>query len=212
MPLKKLWNSIVGNTSASEQQPARATGEQKPSQSRKRATTNPSRAAKPSKPTRSLMDMMGRGSHASICRLVKRSGATSVLEIGVGNGERAIAVAQSLLEINPDETVRYAAIDGFEMAGGCISLKDFNRTLREQNVHPTLVPMDICSGLARVSSTLGIMDLVLIAEPSEQIDLPAVKLMLRRLTSDKSVVYMLQDEQWEKVDLHNAARNRSRAA
>ena len=105
------------------------------------------------------MDMMTRGSHASICRLVKRSGATSVLEIGVGDGKRALAVTKALADANQETTVRYAAIDMFEMADGPITLRDFNQLLRTQGVQATLVPMEITPGIARVSSTIGVVDL-----------------------------------------------------
>ena len=211
MPLKRLFNSILGIPShPSPPKEERNRGAAK-------TTVEPEsrrslKAAKPTTPARNLMDMMSRGSQASICRLVKRSGAASVLEIGVGNGERAIAVAQSLIETNPETSVRYAAIDMFEMAGGSLTLKDFNRKLREQNVQPSLVPMDVVAGLARVSSTLGMMDLVLIAEPKEPIEIETVKVILRRLAHENTAIYQLEEEKWHKIDLYGAGSSIRRAA
>ncbi|NNE00765.1 MAG: hypothetical protein HKN47_25900 [Pirellulaceae bacterium] len=153
------------------------------------------------------MDRLGRGTQGAICRLVKRSGATSVLEIGVGDGERALAITKMLIASHPETAVRYCAIDMFEMADGPITLKEFNRQLRGQSVRPTLIPMDLTAGLSRVSSTIGFVDLVLIAEPNEPIDLKSIRSALERVTTPKSTVYQLVDEKWNQVDLkHNDAK------
>ena len=213
MPLRKLWNSICGTPSYSVHSPKESKAVDKPrTNDDLPAAKKNSKQAKPTQPKSSLLDVFSRGSEAAICRLVKRSGAKSVLEIGVGDGKRAISVATSLLESNPDETVRYAAIDVFEMGGGQITLREFNQQLREHNVQPTLIPMPVLPGLARVSSTLGFIDLVLIAEPTESIASETLKAALRRLTSQDSAVYQLVDEKWTKINVHDVVDMTSRAA
>jgi len=211
MPLKKLWNSIRG---ASDSEPRKTNQRTSTDASESEAIKPKSkrRLAKPTKPKLSLLDRVGSGAEASICRLVKRSGATSVLEIGIGDGKRALSVARSLVEANPDKKVTYAAIDMFEMGDGPITLRDFNQQLREQNVKPTLVPMGVIPGLARVSSTVGMIDLILIAEPTEQIEMTTLSMQLKRLTTSKSAVYQLADEKWTKLDLHGNAGAKSKAA
>ena len=167
--------------------------------------------AKPTKPTRNLLDMMSRGSHASICRLVKRSGATSILEIGVGDGKRALSVTKALIESNPGTIVRYAAIDMFEMADGPITLKDFNLQLRNQGVQATLVPMEITPGIARVSSTIGVVDLVLIGDNQEDVELTTTTSALKRVSSANTSVFRLVSEKWERLDPENQLNNRRAA-
>lgn len=77
---------------------------------------------------------------------------------------------------------------------------------------PTLVPMSVIPGLARVSSTVGMIDLVLIAEPAEQIEMTTLSMQLKRLTTNKSAVYQLADEKWTKLDLHGNMGAKSKAA
>ena len=240
MPLLKLWNSICGNTkltSADLPPSARTHSSQAqsgPTQSRQNTSRTKSKnvptdggerksrsrhrdqgetriLAKPTKPTRNLLDMMSRGSHASICRLVKRSGATSILEIGVGDGKRALSVTKALIESNPGTIVRYAAIDMFEMADGPITLKDFNLQLRNQGVQATLVPMEITPGIARVSSTIGVVDLVLIGDNQEDVELTTMTSALKRVSSANTSVFRLVSEKWERLDPENQLNNRRAA-
>ena len=205
MSFKNLWNSLCGKStpSTSKDGDARKSGTR--SRRRRSEQSDTRKLAVPTKPKLGLKDLVGGGAQASICRLVKRSGATSVLEIGIGDGSRALAVAKSLVEANPDENVRYAAIDMFEMGDGPVTLKEFNQQLRAQNVKPSLVPLPLEAGLARVSSTLGIMDLVLIAEPAEDVDLQQLEAALKRLTTTSSSVFHLVDQKWTKIDLHGVS-------
>ncbi|MGB7344699.1 MAG: hypothetical protein WBD20_10820 [Pirellulaceae bacterium] len=198
MPLRKLWNTIRGNT-VSKPVATTTASAQTPSQAQRPAAVE---SKAPTKPKLSLLDRFSGGPHAVICRLIKGSGASTVLEIGVGNGERALAMTATLVDANPGKTVRYVAIDMFEMADGPITLKDFHKQLRGQNVQPTLVPMDVRGGLNRVSSTIGVVDLVLIAEPNQAIDLAEIKSVLRKVASEGTSVYQLTDDQWEKVELY----------
>lgn len=186
-------------------------GGERKSRSRHRDQGETRILAKPTKPTRNLLDMMSRGSHASICRLVKRSGATSILEIGVGDGKRALSVTKALIESNPGTIVRYAAIDMFEMADGPITLKDFNLQLRNQGVQATLVPMEITPGIARVSSTIGVVDLVLIGDNQEDVELTTMTSALKRVSSANTSVFRLVSEKWERLDPENQLNNRRAA-
>ena len=203
MSFKNLWNSLCGKSTPST--PKGGDARKNGSRRRRSEQSDTRKLAKPTKPKLGLKDLVGGGAQASICRLVKRSGATSVLEIGIGDGSRALAVAKSLVKANPDENVRYAAIDMFEMGDGPVTLKDFNQQLRAQNVKPSLVPLPLEAGLARVSSTLGIIDLVLIAEPAEEVDLQRLEASLKRLTTPSSAVFRLVDQKWTKIDLHGVS-------
>jgi hypothetical protein len=206
MPLLKLWNTIRGNSPA---KPAEGTA----GQSAKSSSGAKLAAAKaaPETPTLSLLDRFGGGPHAAICKLVRKSGATTVLEIGVGNGERALAMTAALADAQSGDTsgrsVRYIAIDMFEMADGPITLKDFHKRVRGQGVQPTLVPMDVCGGLNRVSSTIGAVDMIFLAEPNEQIELPQINSLLRKISADHTLIYQLQGDQWQKLDLDRDAND-----
>ena len=102
MPLLKLWNTIRGK---SPENPVADTAAKKLSH----ATGGKSPRAKaakasPEKPKLSLLDRFSGGPHAAICRLVRKSGAKTVLEIGVGDGERALAMTAALMDSSTNET------------------------------------------------------------------------------------------------------------
>jgi hypothetical protein len=206
MPLLKLWNTIRGNSPAKR---AKDTAGQtaKSSSSPKLAAAQ----AAPEKPTLSLLDRFGGGPHAAICKLVRTSGAMTVLEIGVGDGERALAMTAALANAQSGDdsgrSVRYIAIDMFEMANGPVTLKDFHKRIRGQGVQPTLVPMDVCGGLNRVSSTIGAVDMVFLAEPNEQIEMLQVRPLLRKISADHTLIYELQGDQWQKLNLDRDAND-----
>ena len=222
MSLLNLWKTIRGNTAQSDtaqtsQAKAKTARTRKPARAGKATQADEAqpgpmpiekrKQAKPTKPKKGVFGLGG--SQGAICRLVKRSGAVSVLEIGVGDGARALAVTRSLVEANPNETVCYAAIDRFEMADGPITLKEFHQQLRAQSVKPTLIPMDTVAGLARVSSTIGIVDLVLIAEPNDEVNLTTLAPALARITNENSSVYELANDKWRKVDVHQSVQRRA---
>ena len=134
-----------------------------------------------------------------------------LLEIGVGDGKRALSVTKALIESNPGTIVRYAAIDMFEMADGPITLKDFNLQLRNQGVQATVVPMEITPGIARVSSTIGVVDLVLIGDNQEDVEMTTMISALKRVSSANTSVFRLVSEKWERLDPENQLNKRHAA-
>ncbi len=155
MPLLKLWNRLFGNSQSTKSaKPNRGTGNgtgtsdgatrklAKPTTPKQAASTsneNPARlipAAAPAK--RSVLDLVSGGPHASLCRMIKKSGAASVLEVGVGDGTRAIAVLSTLAKSQPDREIKYFAIDLFEMGDGVLTLKTFHQQIRSIDVKPNL--------------------------------------------------------------------------
>ncbi len=175
MPLLKLWNSLRGRSATSEE---------------KSTESNPT---PPSPKKRSLLGL-GRGPHAALCKQVRNLDVDSVLEISVGDGTRAIALMKALASKN--DQVRYVAIDEFESGEGTTSLKTFHHSLRCQNIPAQLFPGQIASGLHRVATTIGAVDLVLIAAESERWNDPVVLSMLRRVVHSESTVLYLDGEQW----------------
>ncbi|QDT13754.1 hypothetical protein [Planctomycetes bacterium K23_9] len=218
MPLIKLWNTIRGKSadSAGVANPKQATKKKLNSGTASRDPQVPVPSKPAAKPKLSLLDRFGGGPHAATCRLVRSSGATSILEIGVGDGERALAMTAALVEANGGNPVRYVAIDMFEMADGPITLKDFHKQIRAQNVQPTLVPMSVSAGLNRVSSTVGVVDLILIADPvagpAESVALLDISKALKKVASENTSIYQLTDEQWVQIDLDAVTDKATRPA
>ena len=209
MPLLKIWNSLLGRSKNEPQLPsgqkATASGEKSGASS---AGNTPATAKKNTKKSgRGILGLGSRGPHAALCKQLRGLKVGTVLDISVGDGTRSMAVLSTLARENP--AIRYAAIDQFEMSGGPVTLKEFHQSLRAANVRPQIFPDSIERGLVRVSSTIGAIDLVLIAAEPETWQTPAVLALLPRILHPESLVLCQTDEMWGKYE---AAKPAARAA
>ena len=228
MPLRKLWNALRGHHPSAGQLPkdsgTRETGHRVSRERDATASTKQTMAApdvakpthaKPSaKKSRRILGL-SRSPHTSLCRLVKQSNAKSVLEIGVSDGTRAIAVVQTLSKADPKHPIRYAAIDQFELAGGEVSLLQFHRELRKNDIRPQIFPSDIESGLTRVAYTLGAVDLILMSESAaadKSVSENDWHRLLQRVTHQESVVLRQSGDQWNEIKTHCPSRAIGRRA
>ncbi len=195
MPLLKIWNALLGR-SHSPVKPDDQPLAERPS------------AAKPKPTGRGILGIGGRGPHAALCKLLRSVDARTVLEISVGDGTRAVAVLHALAA--GTENIRYAAIDQFEMSGGPITLKQYHRSLRAENIRAQLFPDTIERGLVQVGSTIGAIDLVLIGTEPNVWQTPTVQALLPRITHSQSVVLYRDGETWNRYQ--PTASNLRRAA
>jgi hypothetical protein len=193
MPLLKLWNSIRGRST--KQQVAEEHPAAEPQ-------------AAPEAARRSGFSIFGGGPHAGLCKLVKSVPASTVLEISVDDGSRAIAVMQTMAKTQ--HAVRYFAIDQFEMADGGITLKQFHQTLRAENIRPKLFPGSMDRGLLRVAHTIGAVDLVLIAVPRQVWQSEQVLHLLSRVSHAGTVILYRDGETWNRSQ--SVVSNLQRAA
>ncbi|MFM8570168.1 MAG: hypothetical protein ACKOAU_01090 [Pirellula sp.] len=94
---------------------------------------------------------------------------SSILEIGMGSGERITRLLDLNASVHGTSTIRYTAIDPFESrslsgnsAQPVLSLKTAHRLLSERGVKAHLVPGEPANSLARVAHSVLPSDLVLI--------------------------------------------------
>ena len=186
MPLLKLWNAIRGRSTKT--QPVDQGPASEPQVTTQTKTSNRG----------NRLAIFGSGPHAGLCKLVKSVSASSILEISVDDGSRAVAVLETIKKNN--KNIRYLAIDQFEMAGGPVTLKQFHQTLRAKEFRPQLIPETMERGLARVSHTIGTVDLVLIAAPLETWQTPQFLQLLSRVTHQGTMVlYRDEQETWKEL-------------
>lgn len=213
MPLLKLWNAIWGRTvgdqpkqtdgSQSAGSPSAGTlsHERRPGHAsptpRGQVSTPPAASASARKVARSAFGLFAGQPHASLCKLVAKTGARSVLEISVGDGSRAVAVVSTLAK--QGEPIRYYGIDQFELVGGAVTLKDFHRTMRSAGIRPQILPEPVDRGLTRFLHTVGSVDLVLLSDPEGLADDGRVRQLLGRVSHSETTILQRHGDNWEKL-------------
>lgn len=214
MPLLKLWNTIRGRSNSEVQPTEPEVVTTRPTETvAVKPVAEPAVAVKPSK---QRLNLFGGGNpHAPLCKLIRTMTAKTVVEIGVEDGSRAIAVMGTLMPnlppaavvvpptptdadvaVVPPPAIRYIVVDQFEMAGGTTTLKQFHKTLREAEVRTIVYPEPIDRALTRVAHTIGTVDLVLITAPADQWQTPAIEALIKRITHASTNVLYREGSDW----------------
>ena len=206
MPLLKLWNSLRGQSTNTPETKAEQFRDSKKKQTSSTYGKNHAQPAKRSGKT--TFGMFGSGPHSGLCKQLKPLSVHSVLEVGVGDGSQAITVMETLSRNS--ESIRYYAVDEFEMAGG-VNLKQFHQTLRNHNIHPQLFPGSVDRGLMKISHTIGAIDLILVADASVIDNNPAITEMLARISHEGTSVLVAKNETWTSLEVLIGTRSRRAA-
>lgn len=119
--------------------------------------------------------------------------AVNVLEIGVGDGTRAMDVLAHLKSVAGN--LRYAAIDQFEAGGGATKLMDFHRLLRSAAIRPQVFPEATVNGLAQVGRTIGGVDLIVVSLSYVE-SIEAIEASLSRISHPGTIVLVGDDDRW----------------
>jgi hypothetical protein len=130
-------------------------------------------------------------------RAVLRRQISSVLEVGVGDGSRSARLVPWIRQQADVETIRYAAIDRFEMEGpDHISLKQFHAQLGRLGVKPLPIPDtgQLAAALARVAHTIGTVDLAIFDCRGDALNQPAIMAILPRVVREDSLVLVQKNE------------------
>ncbi|WP_040770304.1 hypothetical protein [Novipirellula maiorica] len=223
MPLRKLWNSICGRThGATENAAAAESAAPMPRETRQsgQAVSNTSKsasataskhsaAAKPvassvaaqpaaAKPARGILGFGSRNVEPALCKLLKPLKIGSLLEVGVDDGARALAIVATVQASNPETKLRYCAIDAFEMGEGPVTLMQFHQRVRGEGVSPQIFPDSIDNGLIRVCHTIGRVDVVVIGAATDKWQNPNTIAMLRRVCHPETIVFYSENGKWER--------------
>ena len=102
-----------------------------------------------------------------IYQTIRRQKVCSILECGIGIGQRTVRMIEMARLASPGAEIRYAGIDRFEgrtaADGPGVSLKMAHRLLSGAHAKVRLIPGDAATALAQVANTLSNTDLVVIS-------------------------------------------------
>ena len=117
----------------------------------------------------------------------------SLLEIGIGRGERMRRIAQLVTLSADTERLRYIGVDEFEAAkdgGQHLSLKTAHQVASRVGFKVSLIPGDIKSAMPRVAHKFGASDLIVIdggLDPAQPNASPITP-WLNRIAHDNSII------------------------
>ncbi len=217
MPLRKLWNSLCGRPTLEpkEIENTEPQSSVKQTSAKKANATTPEKTAGPrlatlptsntkgnevtTKPARNRFGFGGeRNAEPLLCKLLAPLKITSILEVGVDDGSRAIAVVNALHAANPETKLRYCAIDSFEMGDGSVTLMQFHQRVRAEGVNPQIFPDSIENGLIRVVHTVGLVDVVLLGVSKNRWDNDVTISKLQRVCHAGTAVFYSEGGKWHR--------------
>ena len=116
----------------------------------------------------------------------------SLLEIGIGRGERMHRIAQLVTLTADTERLRYIGVDEFEAAkdGPHLSLKTAHQMASQVGFKASLIPGDLKSAMPRVAHKFGASDLIVIdggLDPAQPQASPITP-WLNRIAHDSSII------------------------
>lgn len=125
-------------------------------------------------------------------RAVRRQGVRRIVEIGMGDGRRAVRMIRVAQGFSPGAEISYAGIDQFEARPADqprISLKAAYTQLRRLTSAVKLAPGDPYTALARTANALGQADLVVIAADQDEEQLAQAWIFVPRLLHAETLIY-----------------------
>ena len=133
-------------------------------------------------------------SDRAVYRAICRQQVRSILELGVGVGQRALRMVELAGRGVPVGEVRYTGVDPFEgrseMDGPGLALKTAHRLLKATGARIQLVPGEIPAALARTANMLGPIDLLVIAGRLPPQQLAQAWFYVPRLLREQSQVFL----------------------
>lgn len=131
-----------------------------------------------------------------VYKLVRRRGATRILELGLGTAQRAQRLIGMISETAAVEQIGYTAVDLFELRGAAdgpgLSLKLAHRLLATSGARIRLVPGDPYSALSRSANVLGMHDLMIVSADQDPESLARAWFYVPRVLSAEAPVLIEQ--------------------
>lgn len=127
-----------------------------------------------------------------VYRTLKDRPVRSILEMGIGDGQRALRILELASQHCPASEIRYTGVDLFEAnpsGEAHLSLKEAHRLLKATGAKIQLLPGDPFMALSRAANSLTGIDLVLISAGQDEDALARSWFYLPRMLHDRSQVF-----------------------
>ena len=132
----------------------------------------------------------------AIYREICRRRVQRILELGIGNGQRAMRMITLAGLFHRPRDVQYSGLDLFESRsaadGPGMSLKMAHRLLGQTGARIQLIPGDPYAGLAEWANRLGQIDLVIVSARLDPLSLDRAWFYVPRLLHDRTLLFQEQ--------------------
>jgi hypothetical protein len=129
-----------------------------------------------------------------IYRAIVRKKVRRILELGIGEGKRALRMIDAAARLAPRAEIQYVGMDLFEARnetdGPGLSLISAHRVLKQSGAWIKLIPGDPLNNLARMANDLGQFDLLIFSPQFKTHRLNPNWFFVPRLLHAQSMVYM----------------------
>ncbi len=127
-----------------------------------------------------------------IYRAICRCDARKIVELGIGNAQRAMRMIEVAKRTSPPEDIHYVGMDLFEgragTGGTAFSLKEAHQLLRATGVRVQLVPGNPAESLIRLANSLHKVDLLIVPGELDSAALARMWFFVPRMLHERSVV------------------------
>jgi hypothetical protein len=129
-----------------------------------------------------------------IYRAIGRLKAKKIVELGIGDGRRALRMIEVARRASASSDVHYVGMDLFEgrteANGQRLSLKAAHQLLRRAGVPVQLVPGNPADGLMRLANSLGKVDLLIVPAELESSAAARMWFFVPRMLHEWSLVFI----------------------
>ncbi len=127
-------------------------------------------------------------------RAIWRRRARKIVELGIGNGRRALRMLDVAKLASPGDKVDYWGFDPFEdrseADGPGLTLKAAHQLLRRNGVRVRLLPGDPADSLVRAANSLGKIDLLILPAALEVPAFARMWFFVPRMLDERSLVFV----------------------
>ncbi len=146
---------------------------------------------------------------------IRTSGVTSIVEVGLSNGERAENMIRIAQKFSPDAKIRYTGIDLFDarIDHSPLKLLDTHKRLNNLGAKAKLVPGEFSDGIQRIANSHTRTDLVIIDSPVDSDEIEAGwRFVPRMLHPNSVVIVMYPGDQYETLNFLEVGKRASAVA
>ena len=140
----------------------------------------------------------------SVYKEIRHIHARKLVELGLGNGQRALRMIEVARKASPDEQIRYVGLDRFELRAAAdspgLSLIEAHQLLRGRGAKVQLVPGNPAEGLVRVANSLGKIDLLIVPAELDAEPFARMWFFVPRMLHERTLVFVEgRDENGERL-------------